>query len=120
MRLLFWRKHKAAETTSVQEPHPKPPTPMDVYPPEFISHEAPLLIVSGLGSPDKYSEIPPYPLLESGPLVSSELPPVTTEPAPQLLDCFLRSDATGIWAGRPERGVKGTPPVFRIRAVGRV
>lgn len=93
---------------------------MEKYPLELVTHEAPLLIVSGLGSPPKYSQLPPYPLLDTGPVITSELPPITGHVADHLLDFFLQHDSTGVWVGRPERGLKGTPPVYRIRAVGRV
>lgn len=91
---------------------------MDAYPTEFTTHETPLLVLSGLGEPD--TETPAYPLLaESGFQVFSEIPPVTTSAGLQLLECFLRVDASsGFWAGRSERAAKN--PVFRIRAVGRV
>ncbi|KAG0640099.1 Gryzun, putative trafficking through golgi-domain-containing protein [Tuber brumale] len=90
---------------------------MDAYPTEFITHETPLLILSGLGEPE--TEAPVYPLLEEGGFkISSELPPVTTSAGAQLLECFQRLDASsGVWAGRTERLAKS--PAFRIRAVGR-
>ncbi|KAI5780547.1 Gryzun, putative trafficking through golgi-domain-containing protein [Geopyxis carbonaria] len=92
---------------------------MDVYPEEYITHEAPLLVVSGLGSPERHWTIPPYPLLENGPCVTSSLPSITAPIADHLIDYFNKNDAAGMWCGRPERGVKGTRPVFRIRTVGR-
>jgi len=91
---------------------------MDAYPAEFLTHETPLLVLSGLGEPE--IETPAYPLLEDGGFkTSSELPPVTTSAGAQLLEYFQRLDASsGVWAGRAERIAKS--PAFRIRAVGRV
>ncbi|PWW77011.1 hypothetical protein C7212DRAFT_357436 [Tuber magnatum] len=90
---------------------------MDAYPTEFITHETPLLILSGLGEPE--AQTPAYPLLEEGGFkTSSELPPVTTSASVQLLECFQRFDASsGVWSGRAERLAKS--PAFRIRAIGR-
>jgi len=94
---------------------------MDVYPQELITHEAPLVVVSGLGAQERHSEIPPYPLLNNGFHVSCDLPPVTDDTAERLADYFQKSDSTALWGRRGERGGKGSqPPVFRIRLVGRV
>ncbi|KAI5839974.1 Gryzun, putative trafficking through golgi-domain-containing protein [Morchella snyderi] len=102
---------------------------MDAYPPELVTHETPLLIVSGLGAPERHSPPPPpspaYPLLEqNGSLIACAVPPVTTPAAELLLDCFLMADCSGIWTARPalspaaERQRPQTP-AWRIRAVGR-
>jgi hypothetical protein len=94
---------------------------MDAYPIELITHEAPLLLLSGLGGKEKYTEIPQFPLLNQGPLVASHLPSLTDETSERLLEFFLKQDVTGIWGRRPEAGLKiNQRPVFRVRAVGRV
>lgn len=94
---------------------------MDAYPLELITHEAPLLVVSGLGSKDAHDEVPDYPLLGQGPHISSRLPLLTDEPAVRLTEYFRKYDATSFWGKRPDRSAKATQhPVFRIRLVGRV
>lgn len=94
---------------------------MDAYPQELITHEAPLVVVSGLGARERHSEIPPYPLLNNGFHVFCDLPPITDDTAERLVDYFQKNDATGLWGRRGERGAKGPQlPVFRIRLVGRV
>ncbi|KAA8895445.1 Gryzun, putative trafficking through golgi-domain-containing protein [Sphaerosporella brunnea] len=96
------------------------PQQMDVYPQELVIHEAPLVVVSGLAGRDRHSEIPPYPLLNSGPHVSSSLPALEDDTALRLVDCFQKHDATGLWGRRPPRDGKAPQlPVFRIRLVGR-
>jgi len=94
---------------------------MDVYPQELITHEAPLVVVSGLAARERHSEIPPYPLLKNGLHIPCDLPPITGDTAEHLADYFQKNDATGLWCQRGERGAKGPQPsVFRIRLVGRV
>jgi hypothetical protein len=94
---------------------------MDIYPPELVTHEAPLLVISGLGGPKNYSESPTYPLIDNGPHVSSHAPPATDETAERLAEYFLKRDATGLWGVRQEKSSRSAHlPVFRIRLVGRV
>jgi hypothetical protein len=94
---------------------------MDIYPLELITHEAPLLVISGLGGRDSHTEIPPYPLLNNGSHVVSHLPLLTDETAERLLEYLRKQDATGLWGKWPEKGAKASQrPVFRIRSVGRV
>jgi hypothetical protein len=94
---------------------------MDAYPPELVTHETPLLIVSGLGSPERHSPPATYPQLEqNGSLVACAVAPVTTPAGELLLDCFLKTDCSGIWAARPTERQKPQAPAWRIRAVGRV
>lgn len=118
-------RHKLSVVTSATSDTPAPPAKelriMDAYPQELITHEAPLLVISGLGAPESYSEIPAYPLINAGPHIFSDLPPLTDEPAERLAEYFHKSDATGLWGKRPDRGAKAAQhPVFRIRLVGRV
>jgi hypothetical protein len=93
---------------------------MDGYPQELITHEAPLVVFSGLGSRDQHSEIPAYPLLNNGPHVFSSLPTLDDDIAIRLAEYFQNHDATGIWGRRPGRDARATHPLFRIRLVGRV
>jgi hypothetical protein len=111
-------------STRLHENTHSPPKPqineMDVYPQELITHEAPLVVVSGLGSREQHSEIPPYPLLNNGPHVFSSLPSLDDDTSVRLAEYFQKHDATGIWGRRPGRDARATHPLFRIRLVGRV
>ena len=95
---------------------------MEAYPPGFVAHNFPLIVLSGLSSLPPYDhEQDSYPLLEErGTKVTSELPPVTGSTADELLGIFLKLDAQdAAWNGRPGRGKMGTMG-FRVKAVGRV
>jgi len=84
---------------------------MDGYPPAYIAHNLPLLIVSGLGSVQETSAS------KSGTRITSEIPPVDTEDAERLLRHFKRSDASDLsWNGREHIGRNK----FRVKVVGRV
>ncbi|KAI9881024.1 MAG: hypothetical protein M1830_008906 [Pleopsidium flavum] len=97
---------------------------MDAYPPEYVSHNLPLIILSGLGSADSKSQDASqrasYPLLhERGIRITSDIPPVTGSSAEQLLQTFLAADANkGRWNGRHEKGRIGTIG-FCVKGVGR-
>jgi len=94
---------------------------MDTYPAEYINHDAPLIILSGLGDPARLSQQPSYPSLDQGIQIQSNVPPVAYPEANQLLDIFLDTDKTGPWPQKIEKSVKGSvAPFFRIKAVGRV
>jgi len=95
---------------------------MDAYPEEYVAHNLPLIVLSGLGSTDgaDTSSRPHNVLEENGAVVSTELPPVPGEQAKQLLQEFLNADAKDApWNGRPGRNKSGLIG-FRMRAVGRV
>lgn len=104
----------------------RPPLTMDAYPPELVAHETPLLLVSGLGTPEEHLGVEArstygYPqLAENGTRVTSSVPPVTTPAGELLLLHFLRADSAGIWAGRTADKLKSQAPAWRVRAVGRV
>lgn len=99
---------------------------MDAYAPEFVTHETPLLLVSGLGAPEEHSDVDTTPaysypqLAENGARVTSSVPPVTTPAGELLLLHLLQVDSAGIWAGRTADKLKSQTPAWRIRAVGRV
>ena len=97
---------------------------MDGYPPEYISHNLPLIVLSGLGSTTSstYNDAKDaYPLLEDkGTHISSGLPNVFGKEADELLECFLELDAKdAAWNNRPGKGKLGTMG-FRIQSLGRV
>ncbi|KAL3420764.1 hypothetical protein PVAG01_07209 [Phlyctema vagabunda] len=88
---------------------------MDGYDPDFVTHNLPLLVISGLG-PE------PKPISKAvkewagGPQIKSEIPPVQTEDALVLLKHFEASDGSGSsWNGREENSRNK----FRVKVVGR-
>lgn len=96
---------------------------MDAYPPEYVAHNLPLVVVSGLGSIPELESIPAVHDVLPGrgaTTISSELPQITGERADQLLEEFLNSDGRDApWNGRPGSR-RGGLIGFRLRAVGRV
>jgi solute carrier family 25 protein 38 len=96
---------------------------MDAYPPEYIAHNLPLIVLSGLGSSPDLEAIPPVqdvlPGRHSTP-ISSELPPVTGQRADQLLQEFLSTDARDAAWNNTTDARKGVVRGLRIRPVGRV
>lgn len=96
---------------------------MDDYPPEYIQHNLPFIVLSGLGTtaePDAPAPVQNVIRGRAVTTITSEIPPVTGDRATQLLQHFLSADGTNApWNGRaPSR--KGVSQSFRIRAVGRV
>jgi hypothetical protein len=96
---------------------------MEDYPPAYVQHNLPFIVLSGLGTTSELG--PPPPVLNVLPgraatTLSSDSPPVTSNYAAPLLQDFLSADGTGApWNGRAS-GRKGLTHGFRIRAVGRV
>lgn len=84
---------------------------MDGYPPAYVAHNLPLLILSGLGSAQQET------VSKDGIRISSEIPPVENEDAETLLRYFRGSDALDLaWNGREHTGRNK----FRVKSVGRV
>ena len=97
---------------------------MDGYPAHYIAHNIPLILLSGLGTPDPnaFDETEQqYALLqEDGIRIASELPDVTGKTAEELLNCFQEFDAQdATWNHRPGPGKLGSTG-FAHRCVGRV
>lgn len=96
---------------------------MEAYPPAYVQHNLPFIVLSGLGSQAELDPPPSVHSLLPGRAVtrtSSEIPPVTGERADQLLQDFLSADGTNApWNAR-NAGRKDIAHGFRIRAVGRV
>ncbi|OCK78926.1 hypothetical protein K432DRAFT_355870 [Lepidopterella palustris CBS 459.81] len=95
---------------------------MDAYPPEYVTHNLPLVIISGLGSDPELETLPPIHDVLPGrgtTDISSELPPVTGERANQLLQEFLSTDGRDApWNAR-QSNRKGSLIGYRLRAIGR-
>ena len=97
---------------------------MDAYPAEYVQHNLPFIVLSGLGATQ---ELDPPPLVQdllpgrAVTSITSELPPVTgSKHTEALLQDFLSTDTTNApWNGRTSVR-QGLAHGFRIRAVGRV
>ncbi|KAF8473879.1 Gryzun, putative trafficking through golgi-domain-containing protein [Kalaharituber pfeilii] len=89
---------------------------MDAYPPSYVEHNVPLLVLSGLRSTTDDAAQAGAPTH-----IACPIPPLDTPLANTLLRCFLATNASGIWSGKPDRSqrTRGPAPVFRIKAVGR-
>jgi hypothetical protein len=94
---------------------------MDAYPEDYISHNLPLILLSGLEADANDDLEARYPLLlERGFQIESDIPPVTGQLADNVLNAFLKEDASDApwnakgYAGRP--GGIG----FRLKSIGRV
>ena len=95
---------------------------MEAYPKDYIAHNLPLIILSGLGSADEdASQTASYPLLhENGFRITSDLPPVTGSNAEQLKHSFLDADASNApWNGRHDKDRLHNTG-FRVKEAGRV
>ncbi|KAH8731169.1 Gryzun, putative trafficking through golgi-domain-containing protein [Phaeosphaeriaceae sp. PMI808] len=96
---------------------------MDEYPPKYLQHNLPFIVLSGLGTTNESD--PPQPVQEVFPgravtTIHSDIPVVTGDRANTLLEDFLSADSTNApWNGRTT-GRKGLVHGFRIRAVGRL
>jgi hypothetical protein len=98
---------------------------MEDYPLHYISHNLPLIVLSGLGTPDPTArdEVEDeYPVLQQrGFRVSSELADVTGPTAEELLNSFHGFDARhASWNNRPGEGKMSGTMGFTFRSVGRV
>ncbi|ODH49704.1 hypothetical protein GX48_04229 [Paracoccidioides brasiliensis] len=109
-----------------------PPTSvvMDAYPPDYVDHNLPLILLSGLGS-DPNPESDPqgsnsphagaeYPLLrDDGIEIFSDFPLLTDSTAERVLNVLLSQDAAGRpWNSKSE-GLGAGAVRFRIKRVGR-
>lgn len=94
---------------------------MDAYPLDYVEHNLPLILLSGLASTD--SQLPASIAsvsLNNGITIGSEIPSLTGERAELLSQEFLSVDGSDApWNGTPKRS-KGGPIGFKLRAVGRV
>ena len=93
---------------------------MELYPLDYIEHNIPLVVLSGLGgtgwrSDDQLPEL----YGGHGTTVSSELPLVESENASQLREALLQADRTQrVWKSDAKRNGDGLIG-FRFKAIGR-
>jgi hypothetical protein len=96
---------------------------MDAYPPDYVSHGLPFIVLSGLETKQDLELLPPVQNVLPGratTTISSEIPSVTGTRASQLLQEFLSADGSDApWNGRGQSR-RGNLASFRIRTVGRV
>lgn len=95
---------------------------MDAYPKDFIAHNLPLILLSGLGFVNEdLSQTASYPLLhEKSFRITSDLPPVTGSNAKQLRRTFLDADTSkSPWNGRHDKE-RLYNIGFRVKEAGRV
>ncbi|EMD61647.1 hypothetical protein COCSADRAFT_148604 [Bipolaris sorokiniana ND90Pr] len=95
---------------------------MEAFPSDFVVHNLPLIVLSGLATSKEVDPPPPVQQVLPGRAVtniSSEIAPAEGERANELLAEFLRADATNApWNSRG-LGRRGITYSFRIRSVGR-
>lgn len=97
---------------------------MEAYPEDFVVHNFPLVVLSGLGDDSNTSleqkDRPKSLLHEGGFRVTSDLPLLKGRLPAQLLELFQAADSTTApWVGRPLRG-SNAGPRYRIKRTGRV
>jgi solute carrier family 25 protein 38 len=96
---------------------------MDAYPSDYVVHNLPFIVLSGLGTAKELDPPPPVQDVLPGraiTTVNSEIAPVADDRADALLEEFLAADATNApWNGRGS-GRRGLTHGFRMRTVGRV
>jgi hypothetical protein len=94
----------------------------DGYPPDYIAHNLPLIVLSGLSPAQPLVDDTDFPEVYEGrgTELTSESPPVEGERAEQLLQEFYHCTKTDDqWNSKPVQGRSGLLG-FRFRAVGRV
>ena len=105
---------------------------MDDYPAEYVDHNLPLVLLSGLGPDTKDEDAPgafppsplpqqQYPLLQENPIqIFSDFPPLTGPTAIAVRDALLGQDASDTpWNAGGDKETS-TPGVFSVKRVGRV
>ena len=97
---------------------------MNAFPQDYVVHNLPLLLLSGLesGTIKDQDAIDPSKVLlrEGGFRISTDLPPVSGDVATTLRDILLQSDASlAKWNGKAI-SAKAYGGGYRIRSVGRV
>ncbi|CAG8118969.1 unnamed protein product [Penicillium olsonii] len=96
---------------------------MDAYPEDYVDHNLPLVLLSGLEADDTAAVPPSYPLLaERGTHIFSDFPPLSGGVAAELRSLFLQEDGTHMpWKSRINvSGNTATANIsYRIKSTGR-
>jgi hypothetical protein len=98
---------------------------MEAYPKDFVEHNLPLIILSGLQAQSDLSKDVPdqsrNPLLEGGFRIRTDAAPVTGPTAERLFRAFLSADSSDTpWNSRATPKKTDIGGSFRIKSVGRV
>lgn len=88
---------------------------MEAYPPEYIEHPYPLIVLSGLAA-----EAQEAVTFVTGPLITSSFPPVNSQQKDEIIHDFLQHEGSQeIWNGKQierQKGVVG----YKFNITGRV
>lgn len=94
---------------------------MEAYPEDYVSHNRPLIALSGLTGPSSPQLERSFDLKQGhGPKISSELPPLREDQAAPLRNEFLNADGTSLpWRSE---GLPGRQELmgFKFKFTGRV
>lgn len=100
---------------------------MDAYPEDYVNHNLPFVLLSGLeaSSEDDAITSAKYPLLsEKGAVIFSELSPVSGAVAEELRSVLLDEDGSRMpWKSRPSLEDNNSSAAgigFKIKSIGRV
>ena len=98
---------------------------MEDYPKDYVEHNLPLIVLSGLPYQSDVSKDAPEqsrnPLLEGGFRIRTDAAPLTGSTAEALLRAFLAADSSeGPWNNRARPAKTENGRSFRIKGVGRV
>jgi hypothetical protein len=96
---------------------------MEAFGTDYVSHNLPLLILSGLGTRNRSQSDVPTPqrtlLHEGGFRLKVDLPPIENSLAEALRDAFLAHDGSdALW--RSQSPSSSQAKLFKIQTVGRV
>ena len=94
---------------------------MEAYPPEYVEHNLPLVVLSGLGERRGNGIAGPVlPRQESGTKIQASSPQCSGERSQHLLDEFLKLDGTNLaWNATALPSASGMLK-YKMRAIGRV
>jgi trafficking protein particle complex subunit 11 len=94
---------------------------MEAYPPEYVVHNLPLIVLSGLVNPQEHGGRDELrDIFGTAAVVNSDSPLAATELGQQLLQEFMSADGSGqAWSAEAGRG-KANLMGFKFKVVGRV
>lgn len=97
---------------------------MDAYPEDYVNHNLPLILLSGLeaGVEDNNGSSVDYPLLaETGPRVFSDFPPLSGAVAEELRSALLEEDGSQkSWRSTASPNGTALQIRYKIKSIGRV
>jgi trafficking protein particle complex subunit 11 len=97
---------------------------MEAFPEDYVAHNLPLILLSGIGHDEKpasdRTESSRSLLQEGGFRIRTDLPPVRSKPAEDLLQAFLSFDSTKGGVNGQNASARDSPWAFKIKRVGRV